>query len=48
MMVVKTGKAKLPELKVQIGNQKEVKGQQVKDGHLEYIVPGDERVKIAW
>lgn len=48
MMIVKTGKHKLPEFKVNTGSKNLLNGKAVKDGHQEYILSGNDSVKIAW
>lgn len=49
MVLVKTGDKKLPEFTVTIDGQKEpLQGKEVKDGHIEYFVKGDQKVKIDW
>jgi hypothetical protein len=49
MMIVKTGKNKLPELTVNAGvSKKNLQGRAVKDGHQEYIIQGNESIKITW
>jgi hypothetical protein len=47
MLVVNPGKKRLPEFKV-VGNTGEIKGQLRKDGHMEYLVSGDQQIKINW
>jgi hypothetical protein len=49
MMMVTTGHKKLPEFTVTIDGQKEpLQGKEVKGGHIEYFVKGDQKVKIDW
>jgi hypothetical protein len=49
MMIVKTDKAKLPDITVRLNGSKEVlKGRKVEDGHLEFAIPGDSEVFIDW
>jgi hypothetical protein len=49
LMIVKSGKAKLPELKVILNENKEIlKGKKVAGGHQEYMVPGNATVRIEW
>jgi hypothetical protein len=47
LMIVKTGKEKLPEIKVTIkGNV--AKGKKATGGHLEFEAAGDQKIKIEW
>jgi hypothetical protein len=49
MMIVKTGRDKLPELTVTFGGRKEkLKGKKAPGGHLEFQVPGDSEIHINW
>ncbi len=49
LMLVKTGKGKLPECLLHINDSKEiVKGKRTKEGHLEFTVPGDSDIRINW
>lgn len=49
LMLVKTGKGKMPEFRVTMPGRKEsLKGKQTKEGHLEFIIPGDSEVHINW
>jgi hypothetical protein len=49
LMLVKTDKGKLPEFAVKLNGSKEsIKGKKTKEGHLEFIVPGDSEVNINW
>jgi hypothetical protein len=49
LMLVKTGKDKMPDCKVSVSGQKEsLKGTKTKDGHLEFTVAGDSDVRIDW
>jgi len=48
MMIVQQGEKKLPAFKVTLHDNKEIKGKPVKGGHLEYILSGDQQVKIKW
>ena len=48
-MLVKTGKAKLPDFTVTVkGRKEDLKGKKAKDGHLEFEVAGDEEIHINW
>jgi hypothetical protein len=47
LMIVKTGRAKLPEVTVKAGNEV-LAGKSVSGGNLEYLVAGDAEVKISW
>ncbi|MGN6396827.1 MAG: hypothetical protein ACTHMI_14750 [Mucilaginibacter sp.] len=47
LMLVKTGKAKLPDVTVKADNE-EIKGKKVTGGNLEFEVPGDARIHIDW
>ena len=47
MMLVKTGKKKLPEFTVTLNDQKEpLKGKPVSGGNIEYLIPGDSTIRI--
>jgi hypothetical protein len=49
LLLVKTGKGKLPDFKVTVNGGKEnLKGKPTKDGHLEFILPGDSKIRIDW
>jgi hypothetical protein len=48
LMIVKTGKAKLPVLTVSTGAKQELKGKKVAGGNLEFDVPGDSEIYINW
>jgi hypothetical protein len=49
LMLVKTDKGKLPEFTVKIkGNSEKLTGKKLKDGHLEFTVPGDSQIHIDW
>jgi hypothetical protein len=49
LMIVKTGKDKLPEVTVTIkGSKTSLKGKSVSGGNLEYEVPGDAAIEIKW
>lgn len=49
LMLVRTGKDKLPEIIVTLNGLKEnLKGRKTKDGYLEFSVPGDSEVHINW
>jgi hypothetical protein len=49
LMLVSTGKSKLPGFKVTVKGQKETpKGKKTKEGHLEYQVRGDAEIHISW
>ena len=48
MMLIKTTQARIPELNVSIGGQKEsLKGKKVKGGHIEYTIPGNTTIRIT-
>jgi hypothetical protein len=47
LMIVKTAKGKMPGFEVKAGKEL-LKGKKTKDGHLEFIVPGDSHVHIDW
>jgi len=47
LMIVKTGKAKLPQLTV-TQNGEEIKGKQVAGGNIEFEVAGDAHIHIDW
>jgi hypothetical protein len=49
LLLVKIGDDKLPDLNVTVNGKKEVlKGKTIKGGHLEYKLPGDSEIRIAW
>jgi len=49
VMLVKTDKGKMPEFAVRFkGNKENLKGKRTKEGHLEFIVPGDSEIHIDW
>lgn len=49
MMIVKTERDKLPELLVTDEKQKDqVKGKSVKNGNMEYILRGNQQIRISW
>ncbi|RZA03602.1 MAG: hypothetical protein EOP47_02070 [Sphingobacteriaceae bacterium] len=49
MMIVSNEKNKLPNFTVTAKGQKqELKGTKTKDGHLEYLVNGDQKINISW
>jgi len=49
LMIVKTGRAKLPELTVTIGGSKlKLEGKKVTGGNFEFEVAGDAEVHINW
>jgi len=49
LMLVKTGKDKMPEFSVKLNGSKELlKGKRTKEGHLEFTVPGDSEIYINW
>lgn len=47
LLIVKKDKGKMPEFQVKAG-KKLIKGTKTKDGHLEFIVPGDSHIHIDW
>jgi hypothetical protein len=49
LMMVKTGKGKLPEFIVTVkGRKEELKGKLTRDGHLEFQVGGNQALHIDW
>lgn len=48
MMVVKTSRAKLPDLEVTLNKDEVLQGTPVAGGNREYIVPGNSKVNINW
>ncbi|WP_353186246.1 hypothetical protein [Parapedobacter lycopersici] len=49
MMILKTGKTKLPEFTVTTsGNKEPLPSKNVKQGNIEYTVHGNQRVTISW
>jgi len=47
LMIVKTGREKLPEIKLTVDNQV-IKGKPAAGGHLEFTVPGNAAITINW
>lgn len=47
LLLVKTGKGKLPEFEVKAGKEN-LKGKRTKEGHLEFMVPGDSPIHVDW
>ncbi len=51
MRFIPTGRKPLPDLEVAVeleGNKQKLKGQETKEGHLEYEVYGDHSVTVSW
>jgi hypothetical protein len=48
LMVVKTGRSKLPEIKISAKSNVTPKRKVVENGNLEFILPGDQQIKITW
>ncbi|NOW96431.1 hypothetical protein [Mucilaginibacter sp. SG564] len=49
LMLIKSGKGKLPDFSVTLNGGKEpAKGRKTKEGHLEFTIPGDSEVYINW
>jgi hypothetical protein len=48
LMIVKTGREKLPEIKVKATGGDEIKNKKVAGGHLEFEVAGDQKINIDW
>jgi hypothetical protein len=49
MMIVKTGKNKLPKFKVNISGTKEaLMAKAVKDGNIEFTINGNQQINISW
>jgi hypothetical protein len=49
LMLVKTDKGKMPNFSVTLNGSKEpAKGRKTKEGHLEFIIPGNSEVYINW
>lgn len=49
MMIVKTGKSKLPEFELMLSSKKEpMKAVVVKDGNIEYTIKGNQQIRIRW
>lgn len=49
IVVVKNSTAKLPDLSVTVNGTKEpVKGKAIENGHMEYLVKGNQQVRISW
>lgn len=48
LLLVGTGKNKLPEFTVTVNGKEALKAMKTKDGHLEYIVRGDSEVVVNW
>ncbi|MBD1367106.1 hypothetical protein IDJ77_25065 [Mucilaginibacter sp. ZT4R22] len=47
MLIIKTGKKKLPAFTVKVGKD-ELKGKALKDGNVEYTVNGHQELKVIW
>jgi hypothetical protein len=48
MMLIKTGKQKLPEVIITVnGDKKPLKGKKVADGNMEYEISGDSLIRIS-
>ena len=49
MLIIKNSKARLPDFTVTTNRGKEeIKGKKIKPGHIEYLLKGDQHVKISW
>jgi hypothetical protein len=49
LMLVKVGKGKMPAFTVNFkGSRELLKGKKTKEGHLEFIIPGDSEIHINW
>jgi hypothetical protein len=49
LLLVKTDKGKMPDLKVTVkGSKEELAGKKTKEGHLEFSVAGDADIQINW
>lgn len=49
MMLIKTGKSKLPDFKVIVkGHKDPMKGINAKNGNFEYQLSGNQQVTISW
>jgi hypothetical protein len=49
LLLVKTNKGKMPDLKVTVkGSKEELAGKKTKEGHLEFSVAGDADIQISW
>ena len=49
VMLVKTENSKMPEFSVNFkGSREKLKGKKTKEGHLEFILPGDSEIHINW
>ena len=49
LILVKTDKGKMPEFMVTMTSSKTpLTGKKTKDGHFEFIVPGDSEIHINW
>ncbi|CAM4363996.1 hypothetical protein SAMN06265348_113124 [Pedobacter westerhofensis] len=48
LMVVKTGRKKLPEITLTIKGHQVITGKQVKNGNIEFAVNGNQKVELSW
>jgi len=49
VIIVKTERKKLPDFRVSVnGSADLLKGKPIADGHMEYVLAGDAKVKISW
>lgn len=49
VMLVKTGRGKLPEFSVSIkGEREKLTGNKTKEGHIQFTIPGDSEIHINW
>ncbi|HEY9197432.1 MAG TPA: hypothetical protein VIM77_14250, partial [Mucilaginibacter sp.] len=48
LMIIKTGKGKLPDLTVTLGSGEKLKGKKAPGGNLEFEVAGDSEIHINW
>jgi hypothetical protein len=48
LMVVKTGRKKLPEITLTIKGNDKITGKPVKDGNIEFAVTGNQKVELSW
>jgi hypothetical protein len=48
LMVVKTGRTKLPEITLTLKGNHVITGKHVKDGNIEFAVTGNQKVDLSW
>lgn len=49
VIIIKTGRKKLPRFKISTGHSTDLlKGKSITGGHIEYVVAGNQKIKIDW